>query len=274
MHLSILIPAHNELDRLPSTLASLLRNKHDEDTLSVLIANDHSSDAQVHKLAQHCDDTLKNTTLTSPYCIHIEDVPSPSVNASSDQIYFWDQKGTQGKGESLNFLSHHIPSLSEYVLLIDADLCESAGQCYQLVQAVQTKRCELAIAAFRKPTDSRTQSPKGFGQVLKLARKELRTAQIQAPQSHAQELEWISPLSGQRALSYENFQKLLPLAPGFGVELIMSLQALQLGLHIQEIELELSHRYTKRNISGTWHRLKQYCDIRKALRNYQLQQGT
>lgn len=274
MYLSILIPAHNEYHRLPQSLASLLSTKPDHYTLSVLIANDHSTDAQLPELAAHCENTLKHTTLTCSYQLHIE-TDSPSFYHSSEcvEIFFWNNPKPQGKGESLNFLAQNISSFTDKILLIDADLCETAQLSYQLLDVLETTDCDLAIAAFQSQESASTKvegatsgAVKGFGQVLKLARRELKRAEEQQGRLPARS--WISPLSGQRALSYANFQKLKPFASGFGVELIMSLEALRLGMKLQEVELQLSHRYTRRNISGILHRFHQYRDIKAALKRY------
>ena len=65
------------------------------------------------------------------------------------------------------------------------------------------------------------------------------------------------PLSGQRALSVRARSALFPVAPGFGVETRMSIDAGRAGLQVAEIELDLAHRPTGRDPSGALHRARQ-----------------
>jgi hypothetical protein len=74
-----------------------------------------------------------------------------------------------------------------------------------------------------------------------------------------------APMSGQRAMRPGVLLQLLPFASGFGVETGMTIDALKLGLNVQEIELDLEHRATGRTLGGFVHRGRQ---ARDALRAY------
>jgi hypothetical protein len=65
------------------------------------------------------------------------------------------------------------------------------------------------------------------------------------------------PLSGQRAVRWEALPALLPFAPGFGVEVAMTMDALQAGLRVVEVEVDLHHNATGMNLSGLLHRARQ-----------------
>ena len=48
-----------------------------------------------------------------------------------------------------------------------------------------------------------------------------------------------------------------PLAPGFGCEVRMTIDAVRAGLTVKEVELDLEHRATGRDASGFIHRGRQ-----------------
>src|SRR5207244_12500243 len=69
------------------------------------------------------------------------------------------------------------------------------------------------------------------------------------------------PLSGQRRLSERARAACFPLAAGFGVETRMTIDAVRAGLSVEEVELELEHRATGRDIRGFAHRGRQLVEI-------------
>jgi hypothetical protein len=68
------------------------------------------------------------------------------------------------------------------------------------------------------------------------------------------------PLSGQRALSAEARAAVFPLAPRFGAETRMTIDAVCAGVRVGEIPLELEHRATGRDAGGFMHRGRQLLD--------------
>jgi hypothetical protein len=73
-------------------------------------------------------------------------------------------------------------------------------------------------------------------------------------------IETREPLSGQRALSAEAREACFPLAPGFGCEVRMTIDAARAGLRVEERELDLRHRATGRDARGFLHRGRQLLD--------------
>lgn len=69
------------------------------------------------------------------------------------------------------------------------------------------------------------------------------------------------PLSGQRWLSEAARAACFPVAAGFGVETRMTIDALRAGLAVEEVELELEHRATGRDLAGFLHRGRQLRDL-------------
>jgi hypothetical protein len=136
-------------------------------------------------------------------------------------------------------------------LLCDADLGESALELTALVDAVEAGDADLAIARFADPRGG------GFGVTLGYARC------VVERQSG---ISLSAPLSGQRAMRVATLRRLLPFAGGWGLELGMTIDAARAGFRIEEIELPLRHRATRRTLGGFLHRARQLRDIRSASR--------
>jgi glucosyl-3-phosphoglycerate synthase len=137
------------------------------------------------------------------------------------------------------------------VLLCDADLGESARELPPLVGAIESGRCDLAIAGFAEPHGG------GFGFTIGYARRSVERLGGGRLRS---------PLSGQRAMRVATLRELLPFADGWGLETGMTIDALRAGYGVEEIELPLSHRVTGRTPAGFVHRARQLRDIRRAVR--------
>ncbi len=75
------------------------------------------------------------------------------------------------------------------------------------------------------------------------------------------------PLSGMRCLTAEAFEAASPLAPGWGVEVGLTVDILAAGLRVEEVPCELQHRVSGKDWSGQVHRAKQYRDVWRALSN-------
>ena len=125
------------------------------------------------------------------------------------------------------------------LLLCDADL---RGDVRPLVTAVG----DLAIAAFIG------RSGGGLG-IAKAAARALVSA------LGGRRLR--EPLSGQRRLSSEARAAVFPLAAGFGAETRMTIDALRAGLDVRELELDLEHRATGRDVRGFAHRGRQLLQL-------------
>ena len=83
-------------------------------------------------------------------------------------------------------------------------------------------------------------------------------------------LEPQAPISGQRALSAAAAAAVTPFAPGFGMEIGMTVDAHRAGLRLTEVELDLEHRATGRTAPGFLHRARQ---LRDFLRVYVSRRG-
>jgi Glycosyl transferase family 2 len=141
-----------------------------------------------------------------------------------------------GKGEALNAAEGVAPPGP--LLLCDADL---DGDLAPLVETP----CDLAIAAFATRVGGGLGLAKGTARRLILARTGFDARE---------------PLSGQRYLTERARAVCFPLARGFGCELRMTIDALEAGLAVEEVELPLSHRPTGRTAGGFAHRGRQLVD--------------
>jgi glucosyl-3-phosphoglycerate synthase len=139
----------------------------------------------------------------------------------------------KGKGEALS--AGERAAAPGPLLLCDADL--RGG-----VSPLARSKADLAVAAFAR------RSGGGFGIAKNTARFLIFLRTGFAPRE---------PLSGQRYLGERARAACFPLAPGFGCEVRMTIDALRAGLRVEEIELELDHRATGRDLPGFAHRGRQ-----------------
>jgi hypothetical protein len=135
-------------------------------------------------------------------------------------------------------------------LLADGDLGDTAEGLEALVRVVETGGADVAIAAFPPARAG------GFGLVKGAAAHLIR---VQCGFVATE------PLSGQRALTARAMEVVRPLAPGFGVETAMTIDAVRAGLRVLEIPIDgLDHRPTYRDAPGFLHRARQGWDIARA----------
>jgi hypothetical protein len=145
----------------------------------------------------------------------------------------------RGKGEALSAAERAAPPGA--VLLVDADV---RGDLTPLLPSDDVSQ-GLRIAVFARRQGG------GFGIAKTVARALIR---------FRSGFEAAEPLSGQRALSAEARAAVFPLAPRFGAETRMTIDAVCAGVHVEEIPLELEHRATGRDARGFLHRGRQLLD--------------
>jgi hypothetical protein len=155
-----------------------------------------------------------------------------------------------GKGGALEGALERLGHADLWVLA-DGDLGETADGLETLVRLVEAGEADVAIAAFPPARAG------GFGLVKTAAAHVIR---VQCG-FHASE-----PLSGQRALTARAMRVVRPLAPGFGVETAMTIDAVRAGLRVVEVSVGgLDHRPTYRDAPGFVHRARQGWDIARAV---------
>jgi hypothetical protein len=155
----------------------------------------------------------------------------------------------RGKGRALEEALERLEP-ADIWLFADADLDQTAGLLAPLLDVVRGGRADIAIAAFPKLGGG------GFGLVKRAAGGAIR---------RLSGFEAREPLSGQRALTAAALAAVRPLAPGFGVEVAMTIDAIRAGLRVVEIPIQgLWHRPTGRGPRGFAHRARQGLDISTA----------
>jgi glycosyl transferase family 2 len=141
-----------------------------------------------------------------------------------------------GKGQALSLTEREAGPGA--LVLCDADL---EGD----VAVLPEGGADLVIASFAQRAGG------GFG-IAKAAGREL----IRLLSGY----EATEPLSGQRFLGPAARAACFPLAPGFGCEVRMTIDAVRAGLSVRELELPLRHRPTHRDLRGFLHRGRQLLD--------------
>jgi hypothetical protein len=143
----------------------------------------------------------------------------------------------RGKGQALTLAERECRAGP--ILLCDADL---RGDLTPLVQA----DADLAVASFGRRAGG------GLGLAKAVSRALVR---------RLGGLDVREPLSGQRALTPVARDAVFPVAAGFGVETRMTIDAARAELRVTEVELDLEHRATGRDVRGFAHRGRQLRDL-------------
>ncbi|WP_342751932.1 glycosyltransferase [Brachybacterium timonense] len=137
------------------------------------------------------------------------------------------------------------------LLFLDADMTDSAAAAQPLVDAVLVDGVDMAIALLPPQ-----EGAGGMGLVVRTARNGIRRATGWEP---------TQPLSGTRCITREAWDACQPLAAGWGVETSLTIDALDGGFWVKEIECDLRHRATGNDMKGRLHRAAQLRDVLRAL---------
>jgi glycosyltransferase involved in cell wall biosynthesis len=233
----IVVAALDEADRISSTLAALALAFPGA---PIWVADDGSTDA-TPELARAAGATVvrsqrvigKGQAMTAGVREALSSAGLPTRDRGGDP-----ERSPSEPGE---------PSAAEpIVILCDGDLGESAASLGPLADAVRRGDADLAVAAFL------TRAGGGFGLAVGFARWAIR---------RRCGLSTRAPISGQRALGARVLPDVLPFAPGFGMEVGMTIDAVRAGRRVVEVELDLAHRATGRTPAGFLHRARQLVDF-------------
>ena len=138
-----------------------------------------------------------------------------------------------------------------HLLFLDADLGRTAANAAPLVEPVAAGEADLTIAVFANRIKLG-----GHGFVVRLSGAGISRATGWTP---------AQPLNGQRCLTRAAFEAARPLARGFGVETAMTIDLKRKGLRIVEVEVDMAHRATGRDLAAQLHRARQFADVALAL---------
>ena len=163
-----------------------------------------------------------------------------------------------GKGAALEAAVDRSQPADVY-LFLDGDLGESAGRGAAILEMVVAGRADLAIGVL--PWEPRHG---GFRLVKRFAAAVIeRLAAFRARE----------PLSGQRAVTREVLEAVRPLAPGFAVEVAMTIDAVRAGFRVVEVPVEMQHDPTGRDLAGFIHRGKQGLAVLRAATSRLVRRG-
>lgn len=225
-----LVPAFNEAERIADTVHAL---RAIPEVRGVLVVDDASSDA-----------TAVEAIASGAAVIRLD------VNL--------------GKGGALNTavaaLRRRVRSGAmpppEVLLLADADLGPSAARLRPLIMSVLDGSRDLAVGDLPAQPGSG-----GFGLAMRLARLGIH---------RFGRLDVAEPLSGQRALAWSALGVVYPFAGGFGVEIAMTIDALEAGLRVVEVRVDVTHRATRLDLGGMAHRFRQARSVARVLLSRQI----
>ncbi|OLO42827.1 dolichyl-phosphate mannose synthase [Alkalihalophilus pseudofirmus] len=166
---------------------------------------------------------------------------------SDTTIHFSHNKG---KGQALK--AGWEQARGEYIVCLDADIGTSAREGIKLLSPLNYPFIDVVIGTL-PPAKTR-----GFGFVKRKARNVI----------YQKTGKWLTaPLSGQRAFRRKWLMTLLSKDySGFGIELAMTIDLLNAGAQLVEVDTQITHRYTGKNLSGIFHRGKQWFDIKAVVR--------
>lgn len=158
-------------------------------------------------------------------------------------------ESARGKGGALQGAIDRIDPAGIY-LLLDADLGSTAKEAEALLEMVRSGAADLAIGAL-----PRQAGHGGFRLVKSTAARLIRALSGFGAEE---------PLSGQRAVRREVLDAVRPLAPGFGVEVAMTIDAVRAGFRVVEVPVAMEHAVTGRDLHGFLHRARQGLDLLRA----------
>ena len=240
-----IIPCKDEADRIAATVGAVLAL---EGVDRVVVVDDGSTDSTAAvadaagaSVVVHVRNAGKAAALETGVR-HLRGLEAAEAAATNDE---------NGHG------SGHGP---RHLLFVDGDLEESAANLHVLLPPVLEGRADMTIATL----PPQKVAGGGHGFVVRLAREGVTTLTGWSPRQ---------PLSGMRCLTAEAFEAASPLAPGWGVEVGLTVDVLGAGLRVEEVDCELQHRVSGADWRGQVHRAAQYRDVWRALTRRRLRRA-
>lgn len=252
---AVVIPAKNEAERIEGTIASA-RGIPGVDL--VVVVDDGSSDATSAVamgadalVVRHKTNRGKAAAMaTGAQMVAIQEGAERADGGEDFSEELHAEPRSPGHTGPLPVIDDRA-SEPRALLFLDADMGESAAAAQPLVEAVLGEGVDMAIALL--PPQS---GAGGMGVVVRTARRGiLRATGWEATQ----------PLSGTRCITRETWDACQPLAPGWGVETSLTIDALTAGFWVKEIPADLHHRATGNDLRGRLHRAAQLRDVLRAL---------
>ena len=223
---AVVIPAYNEAERIGETVTAALTLPGVD---AVVVASDGSADATV-RIARDAGARVWRSSKNQGKAAAMLAGPAEAVRELD--------KRHQADGP-------------RHLLFLDADLGQSAANAGPLIEPVVGGAADMTIAVFA----ARVRLG-GHGLVVRLSGAGISRATGWTP---------AQPLNGQRCLTRAAFDAARPLARGFGVETAMTIDLKRKGFRIMEVEVDMAHRATGRDLAAQLHRARQFADVARAL---------
>ncbi|MFN2608555.1 MAG: glycosyltransferase [Acidimicrobiales bacterium] len=153
-----------------------------------------------------------------------------------------------GKGGAVSAGVHATPDADVY-LLVDADVGATAAAAARLLPPVLAGAADMTVGVLAAGTGG------GFGLVRAVAGAGIAGACGLRPRA---------PLSGQRAVRADVLRT-VTLAPRFGLETALTIDAVRAGARVLELDVDMAHRPGGRTVAGFAHRGRQGRDVVVAL---------
>ncbi|GAP78082.1 MULTISPECIES: glycosyltransferase family 2 protein [Brachybacterium] len=252
---AVVIPAKNEAERIETTIASA-RGIPGVDL--VVVVDDGSSDATSAVamgadalVVRHKTNRGKAAAMaTGAQMVAIQEGAERADGGESFSEELHAEPRSPGHTGPLPVIDDRA-SEPRALLFLDADMGGSAAAAQPLVEAVLGEGVDMAIALLPPQPGAG-----GMGVVVRTARRGiLRATGWEATQ----------PLSGTRCITRETWDACQPLAPGWGVETSLTIDALTAGFWVKEVPADLHHRATGNDLRGRLHRAAQLRDVLRAL---------
>ena len=151
----------------------------------------------------------------------------------------------RGKGYAINTAIEKVRF--DYLVLIDGDLGNTSHEIIKLLIPALNGEADVIIARFKSP-----KIKGGFGLVKNLANKGVY---------YYTGKKITSTLSGQRVYKSNVIDSIDYIPSRFGIEVAMTIEALRKGFTIKEVDVDMTHRETGRNLKGFIHRGRQFLDV-------------
>jgi hypothetical protein len=148
---------------------------------------------------------------------------------------------------------------ADVYLLVDADVGATSAEAAALVQPVLDGEADMTIGVL--PGAGRRG---GFGLVRDVAAAGIRRATRGWHGGGSDGFRARAPLSGQRAVR-GSLVRGLELAPRFGLETALTIDAVRAGARVGEVPVAMEHRHGGRGPRGFAHRARQGGDVLRAL---------
>ncbi|MBE0068146.1 glycosyltransferase family 2 protein [Thermoanaerobacterium thermosaccharolyticum] len=158
-------------------------------------------------------------------------------------------KNNSGKGKALKEGLKYVKN--DVVAFIDADVGLTSREVIKLIEPVINGEADVTVARFPK-----VNVKSGFGFVKKLAKYGVKLLTG---------YDFDSTLSGQRVFKKEVLDKIKKFYSGYGIEVGMTIDILNMRYKIKEIDVDMTHSVTLRDLKGFIHRGRQFIDILKVL---------